>query len=213
MEREGWNVIGNRRKDLLRHLLEEKDGLTVDELSRSLDITRNAVRQHLAGLENDGLVMSGSTRPTGGRPEQLYVLTDAGREFFPRQYSWFAQLVIESIKEELGSDGLRRRLTALGAAVARRLRAQHPQAKTRRQKVAALAELMQQMGYHASSTSAAVTRIEARNCVFHELARANPEVCQFDLALLATFTDSRVDHEECMAKGGNTCRFRFAPRR
>jgi hypothetical protein len=27
-------------------------------------------------------------------------------------------------------------------------------------------------------------------------------VCQFDLALLSTFTDSKVEHLECMAKGG-----------
>ena len=206
-------MLGNRRKDLLRHLLEEKTGLTVEELSQRASISRNAIRQHLAGLEKDGLVTAGATRPTGGRPEQLYVLTDAGREFFPRQYSWFAQLVIESIRDELGPEGLRKRLTALGVAVARRLRAQHPDTKTRREKVAALAELMQQMGYHASAASGSGTRIEARNCVFHDLARSNPEICQFDLALLSTFTDSRVDHEECMAKGGNVCRFRFAPRR
>ena len=206
-------MLGNRRKDLLRHLLDEKTGLTVDELSQRLAITRNAVRQHLAGLEKEALVVAGTTRPTGGRPEQLYVLTDAGREFFPRQYSWLAQLVIESIREELGSEGLRRRLTALGAAVARRLRVQYPHAKTRRQRVAAVAELMEHMGYHAAPSTASGTRLEAKNCVFHDLARKNPEVCQFDIALLASFTDSRVDHEECMAKGGNVCRFRFAPRR
>ncbi|MCI0452981.1 MAG: hypothetical protein L0Z51_11440 [Candidatus Latescibacteria bacterium] len=43
-------------------------------------------------------------------------------------------------------------------------------------------------------------------------ARAHPEVCHFDLALLATFTDSKVAHEECMAKGGNVCRFKFTPK-
>ena len=116
-------VLGNRRQELMRLLLRDKAGLTVDELSRRLEITRNAVRQHLASLEQDGLVEAGASRPTGGRPEQLYVLTSAGREFFPRQYSWFAQLVVESIKSESGESGLRRRLAALGASVARQLRA------------------------------------------------------------------------------------------
>jgi len=51
--------------------------------------------------------------------------------------------------------------------------------------------------------------LEADNCVFHTLALANPNICQFDLALLAAFTDSAVDHQECMAKGGNICRFKF----
>lgn len=198
---------------MLKLLLGNKAGLTVDELSRRLSITRNAVRQHVTAMENDGLVAPGSTRPSGGRPEQLYVLTEAGREFFPRQYSWFAQLIVDSIKAESGAEGLRRRLSALGAAVARRLRAQHPGLGSRREKIAKLAELMEQMGYNASPAAAGASLIEADNCVFHELARKNPEVCQFDLALLSTFTDSNVEHQECMAKGGNVCRFKFTPKK
>jgi predicted ArsR family transcriptional regulator len=200
------DVLGKRQQELLRNLLRDKGGLTVDELSRRLSITRNAVRQHLAALENDGLVGPGVTRPSGGRPEQLYVLTEKGREFFPRQYSWFAQLVVESMKGELGAEGLRRRLGALGTAIARQLRAQHPGLTNRRQRIARLAEVMEQLGYNATASAGA---IQADNCVFHHLAQKNPEVCQFDLALLSTFTDSKVEHVECMARGGNVCRFKF----
>lgn len=55
--------------------------------------------------------------------------------------------------------------------------------------------------------------IEADNCVFHELAAKHPEICDLDLALMGTFTDSDVDHQECMARGGNVCRFRFSGKR
>jgi predicted ArsR family transcriptional regulator len=204
-------ILGSRRRALLTELLRDKQGLTVEELSRRLSITRNAIRQHLATLENDGLVVVGSSRPTGGRPEQLYVLTDAGREFFPRQYSWFAQLVIESIKGESGTAGLRRRLATLGSSVAKQLRAQHPAVKTRAEKIAKMAGLMEELGYNARVTTP--TTIEADNCVFHDLAKKSPEVCEFDLALLSGFTESTVQHAECMAKGGRVCRFKFSPRR
>ncbi len=204
-------ILGSRRRALLTELLRDKQGLTVDELSRRLAITRNAVRQHIATLEHDGLIVTGSTRPTGGRPEQLYVLTDAGREFFPRQYSWFAQLVIESIKGENGAAALRRQLTALGSSVAKQLRAQHPGAKSRAEKIRKVAELMEELGYNAKLAAPGV--IEADNCVFHDLAQKNPEVCEFDLALLSGFTESKVEHAECMAKGGHMCRFKFSPRR
>ena len=63
-------VFGERRKQLLRHLLRNKAGATIDELSRSIGVTRTAVRQHLAALMRDALVAPGATRPTGGRPEQ-----------------------------------------------------------------------------------------------------------------------------------------------
>ena len=206
-------LLGNRRHELLKLLLRSKGGLTVEELSKDLNITRNAVRQHLAGLVADGLVAGGATRATGGRPERLYHLTDAGRESFPRRYSWFAGLIVESIMTEGGIGALRRRLATLGTTVARKLRASHPGLTSRKQKIEKLAALMEDLGYDTGGKTPNDHTIEAFNCVFHDLAQANPEVCQFDLALLSTFTDSKVEHAECMAKGGNVCRFKFVARK
>ena len=204
-------ILGVRQKDLLKLLLKNKNGLTVDKLSGSLEITRNAVRQHLASLENDGLVEKGITRASGGRPEQLYVLTDKGRECFPRHYSWFAQLLVESVQQENGAEGLGARLNAMGEKVGQQLRAQYPNLKSREEKVQKLSEIMEQFGYSTNNETSKAAVIEADNCVFHNLALQNPAICQFDLALLSTFTDSKVDHQECMAKNGNVCRFKFSP--
>ena len=204
------DLLGRRQKDLLQLLLRHKDGLTVDELGTRLGVTRNAVRQHLAALTNEGLVVAGASKATGGRPTQLYVLSDKGRALFPRQYSWLAQLMMDSIRQEAGGPGLRQRLTAMGTQVGEQLRAQHPALRTRPDKVLKLAELMEQIGYSTANTSVLdPTVISADNCVFHDLALKDPEVCHFDLALLASFTGSRVDHQECMARGGHVCRFKF----
>ena len=205
------DILGDRQRQLLELLLKKKSGLTVDELSKGLKITRNAVRQHLAALESDGLIALGTTRPSGGRPQQLYALTEKGKEVFPRRYSWFAQLAIEAMKREHGAEGLRERLASIGSSVAAQLRTQSPALETREQKVEKLAAVMAQLGYNARSVVATVKApvIEADNCVFHELAIKNPEICHFDLAMMEGFTDSKVDHQECMARGGNVCRFRF----
>ena len=204
-------LLGSRQQELLKLLLKNKGGLTLDELSEYLKISRNAVRQHISALVNNGIVTEGVTRPSGGRPEQLYVLTDEGKEFFPRNYSWFAQLMVESIAQESGVAGLREKLGTMGVGVAQQLLSQNSVLKTREQKVEKLSEVMEELGYNTRSfavNSDALT-IEADNCIFHNLAMKNPEICQFDLALLSTFMDSTVNHEECMAKGGNVCRFKF----
>ena len=203
-------ILGERQRKLLEILLRSKGGVTVDELSEGLKITRNAVRQHLAALESDGFTAAGDTRPSGGRPQQLYVLTDKGKEVFPRRYSWFAQLVIEAIKREHGTEGLSKRLSDIGTAVGTQLREQSPGLASREQKVEKLAGLMDGLGYNARRAASSLPAIEADNCVFHELAAKTPEVCQFDLALMSAFTDSKVDHQECMARGGNLCRFKFS---
>ena len=204
-------LLGSRQQALLKLLLKNKGGLTLDELSGYLKITRNAVRQHVAALENNGIVTQGVTRPSGGRPEQLYILSDEGKEFFPRNYSWFAQLMLESIAQESGAAGLKERLGAMGVGVAQQLLSQNSALKTREQKVEKLSEVMETLGYNSRSSSVEgdAPTIEADNCIFHNLAIKKPEICQFDLALLSAFTDSAVIHEGCMAKGGNVCRFKF----
>lgn len=209
------DILGDRQKQLMRMLLKNKGGLTVDELASGSQITRNAVRQHLDALARDGLVAPGTTRPSGGRPQQLYALTGKGRELFPRQYSWFAKLVVEAIKREDGPQQLRERFSAIGSGVAAQLRTQHPALKGREQKVEKLAEVMEQLGYNARSAAkeGSAPVIEADNCVFHELAIQHPEICDFDLAMMGTFTGSSVDHQECMARGGNVCRFKFTAKK
>lgn len=207
-------MLGIRQRELLNQLLKNKCGLTVDELSRLLEITRNAVRQHLAALENDGLITQGVSRPSGGRPEQLYVLSDAGKELFPRHYSWFAQLLVESIKQDSGAEGLGERMRAMGVAVAQQLRQQYFGLENEQQKIEKLSEVMGQLGYNTKCIKVIDGNpvIEADNCIFHNLAIKNPEVCHFDLALMSTFTDKKIDHQECMASGGNVCRFNFSPK-
>lgn len=208
-------LFGERRKQLLRHLLRNKSGATVDELSRAIGVTRTAVRQHLSSLMRDALVAPGAARPSGGRPKRLFVLTDGGREAFPRHYSWFAQLLVEAIAKEHGTAGLRTRLGRIASAVVTQLRQRAPANANRREKIEQLAAVMDEIGYDARAIqiSGSTPTIEADNCVFHELAMKHPEICHFDLALLSGYTGDKVELHECMARGGHVCRFHFTPRK
>ncbi len=206
--------FGETRKRLMRHLLRHKGGASIDELAQTAGVTRTAVRQHLALLMRDSLVAAGGARASGGRPQKLFVLTPQGRETFPRRYSWFAQLLIEAIAREHGSAGLRLRLARLASAVVAQLRQVTPAPASRRKRIEKLSEIMDGLGYDARTgpDAGGVPTIEADNCIFHELAMKNPQVCQFDLALLSGFSGSKAELTECMAHGGHVCRFRFVPR-
>ncbi len=204
-------VFGERRKQLMRHLLRHKTGASIDELALAIGVTRTAVRQHLAALSQEGLVAPVGQRATGGRPQRLFVLTPHGREAFPRRYSWFAQLLIEAMAKEHGAGGLRIRLGRIASAVVAQLRQRAPEKDSRRQKVGKVSKLMDELGYDARTGKdiAGAPTIEADNCVFHELAMNNSEICQFDLSLLSGLTGSKVELDECMARGGHVCRFQF----
>lgn len=204
-------VADTTQQSLMRTLLRNKDGLTVQALAQILDVSRNAVRQHLTSLERDGFVTKGRTQPSGGRPEQLYVLTSHGSEQFPRQYSWFSELLLQLLQAQPGDTSLDDKLAEMGCTVAASLATRLTGAPGSTERVAAIAEIMRELGYDAvPKTESGEPVIEAHNCVFHKLAAKNPEVCSFDIALLSTASGSRVEHRTCMVRGGDACRFRFA---
>ena len=203
------SAYGERQQHLLKLLLATKAGLTVEALSQQLDISRNAVRQHLAALELDGLVAKGVTHRTGGRPEQLYVLTPKGHELFPRKYSWFSELLIESLRDETSPEQLRHRFIEMGKRVGAQLPGIVGGPKER---IKQMTSVMRDLGYESTlreRSGQAWPSIEATNCVFHHLASRFPDVCEFDLALLEQVVQRPVLHEECMVKGGTACRFNF----
>ncbi len=202
--------MGGTQRGLLRTLLHNKAGMTVDELTGTLKVSRNAVRQHLTSLERDGLVAKGVTRPSGGRPEQLYAITGRGQELFPRQYSWFSEMLMGTLHSILGEDGTAARLADMGRAVGTGIAARLSQMAGRQERVAAAAETMRELGYEATLAATGDNLdIEAQNCVFHQLAMKHPDICKFDLALLSSATGQRVEHRACMARGDSKCCFRF----
>ena len=208
-------LLGLRQQQLLTLLLENKVGLTVENLSKGLGITDNAVRQHLTALERDGIVIKGETQSTGGRPEHLYGLTTAGQELFPRHYSWFAELLISSVREEQGSEALRERLETMGRAVGRQVAIKLAEITDKAKRIRALSVIMRELGYQSSPIdriNEKLPAIEASNCVFHSLAQRYPEVCYFDLAMMSEVVDSDIIHDECMVRSGNVCRFKFKKR-
>src|SRR3954463_15079999 len=62
---------------------------TVDELAGELKVTDNAVRQHLTGLERDGLVRGVGVRRSGGagKPATVYELHADAEPLLSRAYA------------------------------------------------------------------------------------------------------------------------------
>ena len=204
--------IVTTQQELLRSLLHNKDGLTVEDLGRALGISRNAVRQHLAALERDGMVARGRTQPTGGRPEQVYQITPNGQERFPRQYSWFAEMLMKALEAQVGRDGAAEQLDDMGRNTGEGLRSRFCAPDDPEARLSEIAGHMAELGYEARANPKAF-EIEAQNCVFHQLAVKYPEVCRFDLGLLEAASGQAVEHRACMARGDAKCCFKFSPRK
>lgn len=212
MATETLRGLGRTQTALLRLLLRNKAGLTVDAIAAGLGVTRTAVTQHLASLERDGYVARRDAVATGGRPSRLFALSECGIDLFPKKYDLLSQKMLEALIGALGAEEARNLLDRLGrelgASLGETLRSEPLDAR-----IEAIIAVLQDFGFDAALEDAAAAPgpvIRAYNCIYHRLARAHPDVCALDLALLREASGAEVDHIACMAKGDNACRFKFS---
>lgn len=194
---------GDTQRRLMQALLHQVAGLTVDELVEGLGITANAVRQHLTALEREAFVRFEARPAPRGRPQHVWRLTERGQEAFPRRYKELAEVVLAELGEHVQGAALNRAMRRMGARAAEA-------SASGELPVAATARVMKQLGYEAAASGP--NEIVARNCVFHQLARQFPAVCEFDLGFMESATGRKVEHGECMVRGGAVCRFKFGKR-
>lgn len=205
---------GDSRRQVLTQLLEHKSGTTVDEVITSVGLSRTAVNQHLMVLEREGYVRKAASRRTGGRPGRVYVLTEDGTNLFPKKYAWFSRLLIQTLREQLGEEQLGRYMYDLGVKMSADL-IPRLVGKNRVERANEIVKIMNETGFRASTVSSEKTdkipRVECTNCVYHDLSKDYPEVCRFDIGFLSGLMGTEVEHQACMQRGNDVCRFRFKP--
>ncbi|MEB2332587.1 MAG: HTH domain-containing protein [Nitrosomonas sp.] len=205
------SLLGERQQSLLTALLHHRTGLTVEELSGQLTISRNAVNQHLTYLSGSGFIQSSLQESTGGRPGKIYTLTPDGLELFQRRYSFLAKLLLSWINQNMGEEELRACLTELGEEMAGGFEyriTQHPAYSDRLQEAVAI---MSELGYDTriNQTSENEVEIIANNCVFQELAQQHEEFCKLDISFLTNLLKTDIEHTECIVRNGKYCRFKI----
>ncbi len=198
--------LSHRQQSILRHLLCNSDGLTLDQLSGRLSISRNAVKQHLCVLEGLNAIGSHILPSGGGRPCRAYTLSHAGKDLFPKQYALFSIMLLKTLSKNLEDDKLESMLKSIGRELALPFKDRVRQSENI---IAEVTAIMSELGYETVlPNSNDANEINAKNCVFHDLAKENPKVCELDLALISTLLESEIEQTECMAVGGHSCRFR-----
>ena len=201
--------FGHRQQTLLRHLLHAEQGLTLDQLAQHLAISRNAVMQHITALEKFKCIDNHYLPSQGGRPSKAYVLNDAGKSLFPKQYSLFSKVLLEKISQQLPAQELEGLLSAMGEGLALAFKNRVENSDDTIEEVRII---MRELGYETQSaknteSTEAKNEIIAKNCVFHDLASNNNAVCELDRSLISSLLDKKVEQKECMVKGGKSCRF------
>ncbi len=204
------NKTTARQREILGLLINNKAGLSIDEIANKLSISRNAVQQHISILEREDYIQTGGLKKTAGRPVRTFILTATGLNHFPKQYAWFSELILTELKNEMGSAGLTIFLQKLGNTLVQSLLPRF-EGKSPKERVVELSSIMDDLGFKVTASLDSTTGdqyINACNCIYHDIAQKHHEVCELDKTLISTLLNQEVELVECMAEGQHICSFR-----
>lgn len=176
-------------------------------MAKQLGITEMAVRRHLHTLERDGLIQSTLVRQSMGRPANLYSLTSAAEELFPKNYHTLTLELLDDICETDGKEVVdelfRRREKRLTNTYARQF-----DGKNLEDRVKELAELQNSKGYMVEWDKLGEGRYTfvEYNCPIAQVANRYNQACRCELGFFRNVLGgARVERPECKAKGGTNC--------
>ena len=210
-------TLGETKERILELLLDGSK--SAGEVADRLQIQKSAARVHLESLQSLRAVRSKFKIEKMGRPKKVYELTEKGREFFPRKYDLFLNLVLDKIAGKKGQAEAREIIESIAEDIASGIRVKinkNNHSHDLEQSLKIINDATNQMGFASSlerDEKDDSFYIQSRNCILHKVASANQDMICHGLhdkiiskALEGNNPDARIELKECMALGNEYCR-------
>ncbi len=202
-------ALPDTRRAIL-HLLKQNGALTAGEVAKRLDGTREAARQQLQLLEEEGWVARASRTgiPRTGRPAVAFSLTPAADHLFPKHYDTLSLILVDTVAEQFGEEALVKLLTALTDQQVARW-----EPKLAGKPLAERIRLLKGI-YFDGDPFTSVKRdrcgymLVERNCPYLSLAMRRPRLCSVTVSTLIRLLGVRVVREKRFQDGAGRCVFR-----
>ena len=184
-------------------------------MAERLGVTTMAVRQHLAALQEQGLVDYVDERRKVGRPARVWHLTPKANDRFPDRHAELAVGILQAVQSAFGEEGLERLVTATTQQQIEAYRARMPGPGTPlEQRVAALARIRRDEGYMAEWHRVRDGTIEflQNHCAINSAARFSGMLCSGELSLFRAVLGDGVSVErfEYLHSGDRRCAYRIS---
>jgi len=193
------------------NVLKERGQITVGQLSDELNLTPATILHHLNILRGEGLVEMSNLkrRPTPGRPQHVYTLTERANDFFPENYVEFADLTLREIRDRVGLD----ELESIVRGVAQRMVADVPRPlpdEPLPQRLERAVNFLSQKGYlaHWERTDRGYW-LHLSNCPYRALTQQHHEPCLMDQMLLTELLGVKPQRMNWLAAGDMACTYRI----
>jgi predicted ArsR family transcriptional regulator len=190
-------------------IIKEQGDVTVAELAQQLDMAPVSVRHHLDVLQGENLIASPRVRRRGtvGRPEQIYVLTEAAEEFFPSNTQNLALGLLDELKILLPAPALGvvfERMADKMAAEATPL----PADASMEQRLDNAVKFLNERGYLARWEQDGESFVLfTLNCPYSGVADRHRELCRMDQRLMGQLLGYSPVPITRLSEGGCRCAY------
>jgi len=196
-------------RERILNILKERGEATVQELSRSLDLTTVTIRHHLDTLRREKLVAAPEVlhRKAPGRPQHVYRLTEEASDFFPKRYEPLIDMILAELREHLAQEEVEALMARIGRRIASEVRI--PKGASFEERVVVAVEFMDRRGYMAHWERADDGRyfVHVANCPYEGVARRHSEVCEIDHTLLTELLGPRLAEIDRIADPPHHCTY------
>ncbi|WP_269531166.1 metalloregulator ArsR/SmtB family transcription factor [Chitinimonas sp. BJYL2] len=166
------------------YLLKTRGPQTAQQLSELLALSSMAVRRHLEGAQERGLLLSEDRNEGVGRPARYWLLSDAGHARFPDRHGDLTVALLAQVQQLFGEAGLSRLIAAREQEAERDYLAATAGAASLAGKIEALAQQRTREGYMAEVESHPEGWLLAENhCPICAAAQQCQGFCRSELAL------------------------------
>lgn len=180
---------------------------TISNVAQYVGINEISVRHHLTRLQADGLVIAEEERHGVGRPHLVYLLTENGMEHFPTGYIRLTGNLLNHLKQSLSQE----KLNDMFVTMAEKLASEYKDdlyGLNMDQKLDLLTQVMAKEGFDIQwQRIGDQYEIREISCPFHQIGKQHPEVCLFDLSLIANILSIPVEKIQTRRTSDTLCSF------
>jgi predicted ArsR family transcriptional regulator len=184
---------------------------TAAELATRLGLTAAAIRRHLDGLAENGMVTAKEQRIYGargrGRPAKVFALTDTGRAGFYQAYDQLAIAALQALSDTAGDQAVTALARTRMARVEERYRSiMADQGRPELSGAQALAAALSDEGYVAGTQPAAAgEQVCQHHCPVAHVAEQFPQLCEAETETFSRLLGVHVQRLATIAHGDGVC--------
>ncbi|BCN23036.1 helix-turn-helix transcriptional regulator [Vibrio alfacsensis] len=198
--------------DRILQIVKRDGSVTAKQLSSELNMTTMGARQHLQGLEDDGILSIHDVKVKVGRPTRHWSLTQKGHEQFADRHGELTIQFIEAVEHIFGKDGLDKVTSEREKLTLKHYQWHLAQCDSLEDKLNKLVSLREKEGYMAELDQDEQGLILIENhCPICKAATRCPSLCQSELNVFQSLlgNDTLIERTEHIINGQRRCVYRI----